>query len=863
MHAFARIPVRLAAAVAIVIIGSSATIALADYRLDTNVAPTSQKVSLEIDAERADYRGSVHIDLRVARRTEDFQFHAQNMTFDRVVLTGRDGEVGVEIEDGDEGLRTVRCARALEPGDWTLDIDFHKEFNTKAVGLYRITHEGRGYIFSQFEAIDARRAFPCWDEPIYKIPYQITLTVPIQQEALTNTPVERQTMGATTRTITFRETPPTPSYLLAVAAGPLESVPISGLSVPGRVYTVRGQKHLAKMAVQVTPPILGALEAFFERPYPYEKLDLIAIPEYWPGAMENPGAVTYRDGILLVDSDAASAGQMRLLVRVTAHELAHMWFGDLVTMAWWDDLWLNESFADWLGDKVANGLYPQYEIAADEAAAAMETMKGDARPSTVPVRKPVESTAEMMEGVGLAYNKGKTVLGMVEARIGEDKFRAGVRAYIEAHAWGNTVAGDLFAALSNEAGEDLEPIFSSFLDQPGFPVVSVEADGRGLITLRQRRFLNHGVETDDLRWKIPVRVKYSDGEQTVVRTLLLAGDEARVETGGPVAWVHPNAGARGYYAWSAPLEMLLEMATRAPEVLDERERATYLANARALLDAGAIGGDDYLGILSAFAAFPETDLVTAVVDGLGDIEKSLVRDDARADYRRYIRETLGPALTRVGVEPVEGEPEAVALLRPRLIGWLGARGEDPAVRERCKEMAAAYMTDPASVDAAIAGQALRVAAMDGSREDFERCRNKYEAAKNPADRGRFLSAMGWFQNPALQDEALAYALTGKVLVNEMFYLLGGIGLKDAGDEKIWAWLTENYDTIAGRVPEMFRAYMPYFASGCSEERLAAARAFFADPAHSVDGTDKNMQKVAEQVTDCVNLREREGDAVAS
>ena len=377
MRTAIRFPAWIAAGV---ILAVAAVSAGADIRLDSRVAPTSQTIELDLDANRTEYTGSVRIELRVSRATSEFQFHAEEMNLDRALLRDEKGPIDITIEEGEEGLRLVTTGRELKPGNVVLEIDFSKEYNTKALGLYRMLAEGQGYLFTQFESVDARKAFPCWDEPIHKIPYQITVTIPLQQEAVSNTPVARETMGADTKTYHFKKTPPMPSYLLAIAAGPLESVAIPGLSVPGRIYTIKGQKHLTKVAAEYAPPVLDALEEYFGRKYPYEKLDLIAIPEYWPGAMENPGAITYRDRILLIDSEAASVTQKRLLARVHAHEFAHMWFGDLVTMAWWDDLWLNESFADWMGDKITEQLYPELKLAVSELQDVQRLMDGDGRP---------------------------------------------------------------------------------------------------------------------------------------------------------------------------------------------------------------------------------------------------------------------------------------------------------------------------------------------------------------------------------------------------------------------------------------------------------------------------------------------------
>src|SRR5258706_9828782 len=317
-------------------------------RLARDVVPTFQAVRLVLDPAQAEYRGTAHVELNVARPTAVFGFHAEGPVLSALKLRGAGGEVPLRHTVGARGLVRAEADRPIPPGAYTLDIDFTAPFDTRAAGLYRATVRGESYAFTQFEADDARKAFPCWDEPSFKFPYQLTVVVPEKDLAVSNTPIESETARGGQKTVVFKRTPSLPSYLLAIAVGPFDTVPIPGLSVPGRVVAVKGSGGMAAEAARITPPLVAALERYFGRSYPFEKLDLIAVPEFWPGAMENAGAITFAEGILLVDQ-AASSQQERRLVEITAHELAHMWFGDLVTMAWWDDLWLNESFASWMG----------------------------------------------------------------------------------------------------------------------------------------------------------------------------------------------------------------------------------------------------------------------------------------------------------------------------------------------------------------------------------------------------------------------------------------------------------------------------------------------------------------------------------
>jgi len=855
-------PIRIMWLVAIMLVASVAH-AADDGRLDPNVSPTFERVKLNLDASKTNYNGSVVIDLTVKEPTSTFRLHAEEMEFDKAELRRDKETIGIEFEPaGEDGLLQATTASKLAPGNYTLMIEFSKEYNTQGVGLYRTEYNGDGYLFTQFQAVDARKAFPCWDEPVYKIPFQLIVDIAEGQDVVTNTPVESETPLGGGRTVQFQKTQPLSTYLIAIAAGPLESVPITGLSVPGRVYTAKGQKHLAGTAVEMTPPILKALEEYFDRPYPYAKLDLIAVPEFWPGAMENAGLVTFADRLLLIDPDASSARQEGSLAYVTAHELAHMWFGDLVTMSWWDDLWLNESFATWMGGKVMNQVFPEYKRDLHALRSSQQVMVRDARPSTTPIRKPVKTSADIGEDLWLAYAKGEQVLGMVEQWIGPNAFREGVVEYINENAWKNAVGADLWTSLSTASGENVEATLGSFLDQSGFPMISVgETDGG--VVISQQRFLNHGVEAPAQEWVVPVQLKYSTGSTIKTTTVLLDRESVVVETEGPVEWAMPNAGAHGYYRWSAPVDMLFRMAGEPGKTMDERERTAFLSNLSSLIDTGVIGGDDYLTILGEFAKYTEPEVTTALLTDLGKIESAFVPDELTDDFANYVRATLEPAKKKFGLKKTEGESEAISLLRPNLIAWLGENGRDPEVRQYATRLAKAYMSEPASIDASLASAALGIAAIEGDRELFDAYIERFETTEIPADRSRYLGALGAFTDPAVQEAALRYTLEGSLRPNEMFRIPRRMAQTPAGRDRVFEWMTANFDAIETRLPAEAMAYLPFLASSCSEERLVAAKAFFGEPAHQLGGAERNMVKVADQTTDCINLRAREGDAVAA
>jgi len=834
-----------------------------DLRLGDDVAPTFQRVVLDLDPAATDYTGSVHVDLTVYRPTASFRLHAEEMELVSVALTDAAGTaIPVTHAPLDGGRIEVTAAAPLAAGVYTLDVDFANDFGTRAVGLYRAEHQGTPYLFTQFQAVDAREAFPVWDEPAAKIPYQFVVTTPDGNMVVTNTPEVARHQADGEATITFARSEPLPAYLLALAVGPFEGTEMKGMGVPGRILAPKGMGALTARAAEVTPAILGALEDYFGTPYPYAKLDLIAVPEFWPGAMENAGLVTFADNILLVDPAGASTGQQRALVRVTAHELAHMWFGDLVTMQWWDDLWLNESFADWMANKITDRLHPEFEIELFSRRGVQGIMSADARPTTEAIRQPIVRAEEAMNNVGLAYAKGRSVLGMVENWLGEETFRRGVVAYVNHHAGGNAVGADLWNELSKASGKDVTGVLASFLDQPGYPLISVEPAGEGAVRLRQHRFLNHGIEAPAQSWKVPLFLKWSDGRQVHTHEVMLDAAETTVRLPGPVAWVMPDAGGHGYYRWQLPEAMTVELAERSTEALTPAERIVFLGNAAALLDAGTLGGDGYLQVLEAFAGDPNPDVVTAVLGSLGKVQGAFVPDELRQPFAAYVRRTLRPALDRFGMQPRDGEPETVALFRPGLLGWLGNVGEDDEVLAYAERLARAYLDDPSSVDPSLAGTALSLAAKRGDAELYETYVARFEEPRTPVERARFLGSLGDFEDPELQRRALAYTLEGPLRPTELFAIPGSVASTDAAADRVFDWFVTNYDAIASSLPPDFRPFLVGVAGGCSAERLERGREFFTQPEHEVEGTLIQLAKVTAQVEDCVGLREREGEAVA-
>jgi alanyl aminopeptidase len=843
---------------------SRAADAVDPLRLTREVEPLAEAVELNLNPATDDFSGRVRVDVVVNRPVTTFRLNALGPVLTSASLTdlsGRALPLTWAVTEADYGLITLTAPSAIPPGTYSLAIAFDNNYNRAGVGLYKTVSRGDPYLYTQFEARDARRAFPCWDEPAFKIPWQLTLTVPATLEAFTNYPVARESTDAAagTKTLAFGRTPPMPAYLVALAVGPFEIVPVPGLPVPGRIITPRGQSALAAEAARVSPALLRHLEAYFGVPYPYAKLDQIAVPEYVFGAMENAGFITYLDNLLLMDPAQPAFSARRELADVAAHEMAHMWFGDLVTMSWWDDLWLNESFADWMCAKIVDETHPDYRIYLQQVAAIRGAMRSDSLPSVHPIRRPItarDDPAQLIDDI--TYSKGKGILGMVENWIGPEKFRAAMRAYFLKHRWGNTTAADLWAAFDAASGENVTAMLAAFVEKPGVPFVTLALQPDGRLSLTQRRFTNLGDAPAPGRWQVPVVLNWSTKGRVQRERILLSEETQTVDLPGlaDADWVYPNAGEAGYYRWSLPPELNTRLARHAAE-LSTVERYGLLDNADALFNAGQLAGGDYLAFLAAFAHDPEPEITQKVAGAVGGIRETFVRAPQLKNYLAFRAAVLRPALDRIGLRPRTGEPAHVAPLRSALIGALGGLVADPGVVAYAREVTAQFLQDPSSVDSSLAAAALGVAAFHGDASLYQAVVTALEKAATPEARSNLIGTLGSFSDPALVDRALAYSLTDKLNSTEFLKVASRVGNNLELRGRAVDWIIAHYEAIKAKAPAMYRDYLINYGAGGDPAPFERLRDFLRDPSRLTPFAEKNITKAGEGVRLRTRLRAKE------
>ena len=841
-----------------------------EHRLPRDVVPRRYELRMEPDLDAATFRGHEAVAVEVVQATREVVLNVADLEVDEAWA-----EVGgerVEAEAHITGERlTLALGRELAPGSATVHVGFRGVLNDKLKGFYRSTFvddDGVERVIgtTQMEPADARLAFPCWDEPDLKAVFAVTLVVAEGLLAVSNAAEAGRTPTGDGRVaVTFADTIPMSTYLVAFVVGPLEAteaVDVDG--TPLRVVHVPGKGHLTPYALEIGAFCLRWFSDYYAIPYPGDKCDLIALPDFAAGAMENLGAITFREALLLVDPEAVTQSELTRVADVVAHELAHMWFGDLVTMKWWNGLWLNEAFATFMELASVDDFRPDWQRWAAFTTERAAAFAVDALESTRPIEFPVTSPedAEGMFDV-LTYQKGASVLRMLEQYLGTDRFRSGIRLYLSSRAYGNAETTDLWDAIEEATGDPVRRIMDSWIFQGGYPLIGVSADGDD-VTLSQRRFRfsesASPTTTDDggpATWSVPIVVQ-AGGEAPA--KVLLEGTDTTVTLPGAAQRLLVNAGGHGFYRVSYAPELLAALRGRLAD-LAPIERALLVEDTWASVLAGSTSATALLDLASGFTE--ETDpTVWAVLSGaLGGIDR-ILDGQPRERFQAFVRELATPALERLGWEPAPGEDDLTRQARGTVLTTLGVMGDDRAVQARAREVHDAYVADGTSVDPNVAGAVIGITAASGSEDDHAAFVERFRASASPQESLRYLYALAGFPQGELADTTLAMTVNGDVRTqNAPFLLLLLLSNRDV-NEQAWEFVKGEWDTIVERFPDNTISRLLGGITALSTAELAddVAR-FLAD--HPVPQGARTVEQHLERLRVNVALRAREAEAVAA
>jgi len=850
-----------------------------DLRLPAGVRPLSCAVDLKIDPEREIFSGAIDIDIELSEPISFFWLNATELTISRASLALPDREEAARLVPGGADFAGFAFDRVVGPGRARFHAEFQgKSSPTSTTGVFHQKVGQDWYTFTQFESVDARRAFPCFDEPSYKVPWRLTLRVPKGDVAVSNTPVlseEIQPDGW--KIVRFGQTRPLSSYLVAFGVGPFDFVDGGRAGknhTPIRMIVPRGRSLDARYAAESTGRLLEVLENYFGIPYPYAKLDNLVIPQTVRfGAMENAGLVTYNEPILLADA-AHETHRFRLTyASICAHETAHQWFGDLVTPAWWNDIWLNESFATWMSGKVLEKWKPEWNIPVRRVFSRADAMQGDTLVSARRIRQPVLTRGDIENAFdNISYGKGSAVLSMFESWTGEEKFRKGVRRYLEAHTDGNATAEDFLAALEAEGGKGLGPAFSTFLDQTGVPLVRVTlscgADRRPELDFSQARLLPRGSPpAAPQTWSIPMCARYGGPDWSGRSCDLFTTQTARLSLEGAAScptWVLSNAGERGYYSAIYEGGLLQGLLAGGAPQLTLAERVGVLEDVETLASAGALPFAEALAVVPETAGDSHPLVLSARYWITQDVDNNLVPDPRRADYERFVRAQFGDKARELGWKAKPGEDEEVTLLRPRLVGLLTAQGNDSRFRAEAHRLALAWLDDPKAVESDMLQVVLCMAALDGDRDLFVRFRDHLPKVADHSDRAALFAALGCFRDATVEQEALRLTLSPQIDIRESIDILFTAASHRETRAMAWDFFETNLDPLLARLPQETRSILPFAgASLCGASHRKRVEALFRPRLQELTGAERHLAETLESIDQCIALAADQSAAVGA
>jgi alanyl aminopeptidase len=844
--------------------------------LPDQVRPTGYTAELTLDPSQPTFQGVVDIDLDVKEATDALWLSGRQLTVKEVALTAGGQPVAVTRSQGEGDFLGFLPELPLRPGAAHLRIVYEGQLSEReTLGAFRVREEGEWYAYTQFEPLGARRVFPCFDEPGFKVPWQLTFHVPAGHVAVTNTPlVSEAPRAAGGTTFRFARTQPLPSYLIAFGVGPfdfLEAKPSGEKAVRTRIVTPRGRAVEGTHAAKVTPEILGHLERYFGSPYPYEKLDVLSVP-LLGGAMEHPGLVTFNSGLILSRPGEDSLGRQRRFYNTQTHELAHQWFGNLVTMAWWDDLWLNEAFATWATPRIVESAQPSWDAPIERVNGRSYALSTDSLVTARRIRQPIESEDDILNAFdGITYGKGASVLAMVEGWLGRDVFQRGVRRHLRTHAHGNATAKDFLDALSAEAGQDVSGVLGSFLDQGGAPLVTARLDCSGKlprVKLFQSRFLPLGSAGDAKQtWKVPLCVRYGSGRQSGRACTVLEGESAELplpEAKVCPTWVLPNADGAGYFRTSLDAQMLGRLLSTGGRHLSRAERVALLGDVQALVNAGAMPASDALGLLPGLAGEKDRQVFQASLHLLEMLKPSLLSDARQADRERFLRDTYGARARALGFTPRAHEDEDTRLLRPTLLRIAGQQGGDPRLVAEARKLTEKWLGDSGAIAPELVDTTLGIASAHGDRALHARLMAALRSEKERKKREQLIDALAGFRDPELVRENLALLLEPGVDLREVGDLLFRAGGEVRSRDVVYAFVKEHYDTLAARLPEERLEGLTWSAAAwCDPVHRQEATTFFTERMARVPGGTRTLAQVLEGMDLCIAFKAAQGSSLES
>jgi aminopeptidase N len=809
-------------------------------RLPKTVIPIHYAIELEPDLENLTLAGSEVVDIDVREPTNRLVLNAVGMTLSEASIDASAASALIAL-DGATQTATLTFPHPLSAGLHRLRIAFRAQINKFARGLFLVeypTDKGtRRMISSHLEPADARRVFPCWDEPAFKASIALTVTVPRSFLAVGNMPVaHEEPVTPTLKQVAFAPTRKMSTYLFVFTAGELERLSAQADGVTISVVTTAGKRDQGRFALDSAVKLLSYFNDYFGVKYPLPKLDLIAVPGGFRGAMENWGGITFFESRLLFDPASRAPSARRGIFIILAHEMAHQWFGNLVTMGWWDNLWLNEGFASWMQAKAAEHFFPQWRIWLNSNDQKQSAMNLDARRTSHPIQQPVANESEAMAAFdGITYGKGQALIRMLESYLGAGVFRAGIRKYMADHAYGNTITADLWQALETASGKPVGAIAGTFTEQAGVPLIIVQASCAAeeqRIQLRVDRFTIRDPNAAPQRWRVPVALGPLRALQPA-ETVLLADEAKEIVAGRCGEAVKLNLGDIGYYRveynGASRAALAKSLALMAPP-----DRLNLLADDWALLEAGRSEAQSYFELVDEIGNDDDRAVWEQVIRTFTRLNHLARGSVQRPALQAYARAKLRPVLDRLGWDAVGREDDESGLLRTRLIRALGELNDDEIIAE-AKRRFASFLRDPAALRPSLRDVVAHLVGENADRQSYDTLLALARKSTNTNERVRYYTAAASARDPALARETLALALADELPSMLRSSVINAVASAGEQPELAWDFVQKSFAMLAAKQGPSFRDYfVSNFMLNFSDADRAAELASFA-PVHATSG----------------------------
>jgi alanyl aminopeptidase len=847
-----------------------------DQRVSTSVTPLDYTVTLELDPSRAEYGGRVQILVKVHASVPHIRLHSKDHDISSASLAGGAGQ-DVSLIPSRRGIDWLILTpeQPIIAGEYLLSIDFKGRMNNPLFGLYRTQQAGDWYIYSQFEALGAREAFPCFDEPQFKTPYAIGVIIPDGLNAFGNAPEAKRKKTMDGRlAVNFKKTPPLPSYLVALAIGPIDIagspetdlVRADGSRVPIRILTPKGRAAEATIALKKAAAILRLEEDYFGINYPYAKLDLVAVPDFAAGAMENAGLITYRDNLLLFTEKTLTQGRLRSYIGIHAHELAHMWFGDLVTMRWWDDLWLNEAFATWFASKIKDQYRPQWQVKYDRLRGRSWVMGADSKAASRRMREPIVTRGDIDNAFdGITYTKGAAVLGMFEGYVGAESFRAGVQAYLKAHRWGSATYRNLLDAVEKASGKHgLGDAMATFLDQPGVPHLrfgKTQCIGnKATVSVEQSRWRPiGGGELSEGQWHVPFCIRTLGDQRETCHLLTQKRMTFQIPSCQPIL---PNSDGNGYFVWSIPAPELATLGQRVG-TLKEYDQMNVMSNLQKLYESGHLDPVALATLGTSLIGSTSRRIQLGALNMIGRL-RGLVEDKQIESWHRY-RAALVKGLSNLDVWA--GTPEdsrSLWGLRRAVLGIRGNAGHEESIISAARKAVEAFLSK-AAFSKEVMGTAMAIFAEHGTRPDLHTLVKALKLEEETYRRRILLRGITRFRFEGVIDELFTLLNDPQTKANERGGLVWALSSDYRTRKTAWAWLREHFEAIRGVLPRGRAKRLPFFPTAACSQSIHGEMTSFFKPylsgANRIQGLARHYTNAEYGLRACITLRKKYGKAI--